>query len=62
MCDPIVDVLSSTRIDIGGPRTSGRIRESDGSAVATASDELVVRRVSAVAPVNIQDIMNFHDF
>ena len=54
MCDPIVDVLSSTRIDIGEPSTSGGIGESGGSAVATTSDELVVRRVSAVDPINIQ--------
>ena len=55
MCDPIVDVLSTTRIGLGGPSTSGGIGESDGSTVATASDELVVRRVSAVAPINIQE-------
>ena len=55
MCDPIIDVSSSTRIDIGEPSTSGGIGESGGSVVATASDELVVRRVSTVAPVNLQE-------
>ena len=55
MCDPIVYVLSSIRIDVGEPSTSGGIGESGGSAAATASDEVVVRRVSAVAPINIQE-------
>ena len=55
LCDPIVDVDSSTRIDIGEPSTSGGIGESGCSALATASDELVVRIVSAVDPINIQE-------
>ena len=54
LCNPIVDVPSLTRIYIGEPSTSGRISESGCFAVATASDELVVRRVSTVASVNIQ--------
>ena len=53
LCDPIVDVPSSTRIYIGERSTSGEIGESGCFALATASDELVVRRVSIVAPVNI---------
>ena len=55
MCDPIIDVLLSKRIDIGEPSTSGGIGENGGSVVATASDESVVRRVSTVAPVKIQE-------
>ena len=55
LCDPIVDVPSLTRIYIGEPSTSGGIGESGCFAVATASDELVVRRVSTFAPVNIQE-------
>ena len=55
LCDQIVGVFLSTRIDIGEPSTSGGISESGCSVVATASDELVVRRVSIVAP------MNFHE-
>ena len=54
LCDQIVGVFLSTRIDIGEPSTSGGISESGCSVVATASDELVVRRVSTVAPINIQ--------
>ena len=54
-CDPIVDVSSSTRIYIGEPSTSGGIGESGCFAVATVSDELVVKRDSTVAPVNIQE-------
>ena len=36
LCDPIVDVLSSTRIDIGEPCTSGGMRASGYFVVATA--------------------------
>ena len=54
LCDPIIDVPSSTRKYIGEPSTSSGISESGYSTVATASDKLVVRRDSTVAPVNIE--------
>ena len=55
LCDQIVGFFSSIWIDIGEPCTSGGISDSGCSAIATASDELLVRRVSIVAP------MNFHE-